>query len=619
VNVQVALSLNVSEPLTYEWRGDPAAAVVGTRLLVPLGNIVTSGWLWETASSYQGPAKPVLARLLNGYRPDPPFLGFVRTLAELFLVSPGMLCDFALPPSQKPLQLLRRLDGRPLPPLRVSAWPEPKDSGPLEVIIPKAADLRSAADLPEPFPDPVHLRVLGDARELEYRRLMQKHTGNGRSVLVLVPDRLTAEHWLDRLPGLVPYYADQRAREREEIWGRAMSGEAQAVVGSLSALFLPFHRLGAVIIERSGSSRYHSSFHAHMHLPEIARIRASGIDLAEGGWHGTLPVAEADASVQSLDSRPPDLAPVDIRPLSKGKRGIPEEVPECIAGHFADGLRTWVILPRKSSNLFLYCGQCRRIIPCAACEAPLVLKGGSPACLSCGEHPKGETICPRCQGKLDTIRELGIDSLSDLLRRRLGEEEVVTVGEADVKTWRRDLEEMDRHSIVLTSPTWMVPQMAGRFDRIVMVRPESLFRMNRFRSAERIFSTIAELRGLARIPGLVTVFSTYHFHYSLQLAGDEPTFWERERKYREWFRLPPYAAVFRITVRDRNLRALAAQMRRLRGEIGRSMHVARVSLAVRKPERGTYRGWLEIHGDPRELKRLGLKSRKGESVERVWE
>jgi len=78
-------------------------------------------------------------------------------------------------------------------------------------------------------------------------------------------------------------------------------------------------------------------------------------------------------------------------------------------------------------------------------------------------------------------------------------------------------------------------------------------------------------------------------------------------KYRQWFLLPPFAGVYELELRDTGLRSLGAAMRELYGRHRDGLRIQRIFLASRQPERGTYRGILELHAGAGEIAAAGLQ------------
>ena len=101
--MQVSPSLNIFSTLSYNYRGDPAILKPGVRVVVPVGNRLTTGWIIETSSHYQGRVKDIIAVVRDDYAPGSQFMAFVRAVSHLYFASMGSLLDYSLPPKKKPI------------------------------------------------------------------------------------------------------------------------------------------------------------------------------------------------------------------------------------------------------------------------------------------------------------------------------------------------------------------------------------------------------------------------------------------------------------------------------------------------------------------------------------
>jgi hypothetical protein len=192
------------------------------------------------------------------------------------------------------------------------------------------------------------------------------------------------------------------------------------------------------------------------------------------------------------------------------------------------------------------------------------------------------------------------------VERISGEAAVLTLTAAELKDPQSALDAARDHPLVIATLAALNPVFQGLFAAAVWVKPESFFNMEDFDAAEKIHACGAEIAATLAAGGELHVFSVFHFHYALQFLMEEARFFERELKYRQWFLLPPFAGVYELELRDAGLRSLGAAMRGLYGRHREGLRIQRVYLASRQPERGTYRGILELHADAGEIAEAGL-------------
>ena len=119
-----------------------------------------------------------------------------------------------------------------------------------------------AAEIPAgKAPAPKPLLVKGSGRLARYRELIAEALGRNMQVLVLAPEISFCERTADSLEEsfghcLYRINADRSPSQRQSVSQLLRSGAKAVVVGTRSAVFLPFSRLGLVIIDEEQDSSY---------------------------------------------------------------------------------------------------------------------------------------------------------------------------------------------------------------------------------------------------------------------------------------------------------------------------------------------------------------------------
>lgn len=119
-----------------------------------------------------------------------------------------------------------------------------------------------AAEIPAgKAPAPKPLLVKGSGRLARYRELIAEALGRDMQVLVLAPEISFCERTADSLEEsfghcLYRVNADRSPSQRQSVSQLLRSGAKAVVVGTRSAVFLPFSRLGLVIIDEEQDSSY---------------------------------------------------------------------------------------------------------------------------------------------------------------------------------------------------------------------------------------------------------------------------------------------------------------------------------------------------------------------------
>lgn len=626
--VQVSPSLNIFGSLTYGYKGDPETLKPGTRVVIPIGTRMTTGWVTDTFSQYKGRVKNILAVVRDDYLPDRRFMEFFDAVSGIYFTSVGTLLDSSLPPTKKPMGSLyfenKNKEGKieKLNKYSLKEIGEFSKTGPLECFYKSKNTLSdfpvSSMEPGSPEDEPVQNRfILSYSRESFYREIIDDCLNRGKSLLITVPDNLTAAGLKEKLGEVDVYNSELKPKERDALWNKyARGGIAGVVVGGLTAAFLPISNLGAVICERAGSSAYRRSYFSRYHINLLARLRARhfNVPLIEGFSTRTVQsFRECDLSRVVIEERREEKIPVEVHMIKGGTRGLPENFIERLGTYFAENKKILVVLNKKESFNFLFCMKCKKILRCPKCDGLIdVDHEYNIKCIRCGLEKTSQTHCFKCGEPVSVVEDISIASVKKAVKSRVVETGLMTLSSEGLKEDHlySVMRRIEDSNIVISTPVIVNPFFNGLFDAVVYIRPESYFNIDQYDAAEKIFSMAGELRELLKPGGSLDIFSTFHFHYSLQLINDEGGFFDRELKYREWFHLPPFANVYNIEVKAKDVRKLGKEMRKIHTKFKTLLTIKRVYLSGRKAVRGVYKGVLEAHAQPEAIRESGLLGKR---------
>src|SRR3569623_242441 len=101
----------------------------------------------------------------------------------------------------------------------------------------------------------------------------------GRQALILLPALALAPTFLERFTrrfGTRPaeWHSDMTPSQRARTWRGINDGTVRAVVGARSALFLPFHELGLIVLDEEHDGAYKQADGVNYHARDMAVVRA---------------------------------------------------------------------------------------------------------------------------------------------------------------------------------------------------------------------------------------------------------------------------------------------------------------------------------------------------------
>jgi len=121
--------------------------------------------------------------------------------------------------------------------------------------------------------------VTGSGKTEAYFEGIAEALTAGRQVLILLPEIALTVQFLDRFAtrfGCRPleWHSDLSQRERRRVYRAVLSGDAQVVAGARSALFLPFAKLGLIVVDEEHEQAYKQEEGVIYHARDMAVVRA---------------------------------------------------------------------------------------------------------------------------------------------------------------------------------------------------------------------------------------------------------------------------------------------------------------------------------------------------------
>ena len=258
--------------------------------------------------------------------------------------------------------------------------------------------------------------ITGSGKTELYLRRAADVLAAGRQVLVLVPEiGLTpqlGERFARRFgAGVASYHSGMAEGERTQAWLRARAGVAQIVIGTRSAVFVPFRDLGLVIVdeEHDGSFKQHEGLRYSARALAIVRAQRAKIPVILGSATPSLESLQNARSGRYRHARltrrvhsvaPPSIGLLDIRtrPLD---HGMSAPLLAAIGRHLAAGGQALLFLNRRGYAPVLLCNDCGWQAPCKQCDARMTLHRarGRLICHHCGAEQAVPVACGACASK----------------------------------------------------------------------------------------------------------------------------------------------------------------------------------------------------------------------------
>ena len=122
--------------------------------------------------------------------------------------------------------------------------------------------------------------VTGSGKTEVYFEAMAAALAGGQQVLLLVPEIALTQQFLTRVEERfaaepAAWHSELRPRERERVWRGVGEGRARIVVGARSALFLPWRKLGLIVVDEEHEGAYKQEDGVPYHARDMAIVYGS--------------------------------------------------------------------------------------------------------------------------------------------------------------------------------------------------------------------------------------------------------------------------------------------------------------------------------------------------------
>ncbi|MEO6014893.1 MAG: primosomal protein N' [Devosia sp.] len=399
----------------------------------------------------------------------------------------------------------------------------------------------------------------------------------GRQAMILLPEIALTHTFLERFSrrfGTRPaeWHSDMTPSQRSRTWRGINSGEVRAVVGARSALFLPFHELGMIVLDEEHDGAFKQSDGVNYHARDMAVVRAK-LAGARVILSSATPSVESRNNANSgryshvmLTSRfaaqaLPDITALDMReePPEKGQWIAPRLAREIFAT-LDRGEQALLFLNRRGYAPLTLCRSCGHQFQCPDCDAWLVEHRfrGVLMCHHCGHEQKRPKICTEC-GTEDSLIPIGpgIERVAEEVSVRFPQARTVILSsDMGSNAQLRDrFSEIEKGEYDLVIGTQLVAK-GHHFEKLTLVGvldADLGLAHGDPRAAEKTFQILTQVTGRAgRAAKAGRAFlQTWHPTHPVMeamVSQDREAFYAHELLVREEGSLPPFGRLAALIV-----------------------------------------------------------------------
>ena len=432
----------------------------------------------------------------------------------------------------------------------------------------------------------VHLLdgITGSGKTQVYFDSVLRAYNAGKSVLLMMPEIALTAQFMDRFEkrfGAPPvvWHSNLTSARRRDIWRGVARGDIRIVVGTRSALFLPWQNLGLIVVDEEHDTSYKQEDMGNYHARDMAILRAkiAGFPII---------LASATPSVETLHNvalgkykrirltsrfggaQMPTIETIDMRNAHAESYKIGDEEKNgnlspqlCteIANTLEDNKQVMLFINRRGFAPIVQCKKCGWVAGCPDCSTSYNYHKhiNKLVCHMCGRMESVPSVCPQC-GNNVSMRGAGLEKIEEEVAAKFPNAHIALVSSDTImsrEALERLVHKMENGEIDIIIGTQILAK-GHHFPNLTLVgvvdADMGLFGTD-FRAGEHTFQQLFQVAGRAgrgEFPGrvLLQTYQPEHPVIHAICAGDRDEFMASDMESRRAAQMPPFGQLIAVIV-----------------------------------------------------------------------
>lgn len=422
--------------------------------------------------------------------------------------------------------------------------------------------------------------VTGSGKTEVYMDVIEKAINNGKSAIMLVPEiGLTPQivgKFISRFGNVISVLHSKLSdSERYDEYRKITDGEAKIVIGTRSAIFVPFNNIGVIIIDEEHTSSYKQDNNPRYSAINVAEWRSKyhNCPLVLGSATPSLEsFAKAGNHVYKLLSLTeraggsvlPNVNIVDMKEeVKKGNFILSDMLKNKISEVLSKGEQAIILLNRRGYSSTISCKECGYVYKCPNCDITYTYHKSSNnlKCHYCGYSMVLPNKCSICGS--DNLKDYGLgtekleETLNSLYKARIVRMDVDTTSKKGQH--QKIIDDFGEHKYDILIGTQMIAKGLD-FPLVTLVGVVSIdssLTSPDYRASENTFQLLSQVSGRAgrsenKGEVIVQTFNPDHYAITLAKNHDYIDFYKEEMKVRKMLKYSPYYYMVLVSITSKD-------------------------------------------------------------------
>ena len=422
--------------------------------------------------------------------------------------------------------------------------------------------------------------VTGSGKTEVYMDVIEKAINNGKSAIMLVPEiGLTPQivgKFISRFGNVISVLHSKLSdSERYDEYRKITNGESKIVIGTRSAIFVPFNNIGVIIIDEEHTSSYKQDNNPRYSAINVAEWRSKyhNCPLVLGSATPSLEsFAKAGNHVYKLLSLTeraggsvlPIVNIVDMKEEVKKGNFILSDMLKNKIGEVLDrGEQAIILLNRRGYSSTISCRECGYVYKCPNCDITYTYHKSSNnlKCHYCGYSMVLPNKCSICGS--DNLKDYGLgtekleETLNSLYKARIVRMDVDTTSKKGQH--QKIIDDFGEHKYDILIGTQMIAKGLD-FPLVTLVGVVSIdssLTSPDYRASENTFQLLSQVSGRAgrsenKGEVIIQTFNPDHYAITLAKNHDYIDFYKEEMKIRKMLKYSPYYYMVLVSITSKD-------------------------------------------------------------------
>ena len=441
--------------------------------------------------------------------------------------------------------------------------------------------------------------VTGSGKTEVYMQIIEEVVKQGKCAILLVPEISLTHQIVKRLydrfaSDVAIFHSALSEGEKYDEYHKILNGDVHVVVGTRSAIFVPFEKIGVIILDEEQSQNYKQDNNPRYHARDIALERAKyhNCPLILGSATPSLEsMARSKKGVYKLlelkerigKSVLPEVTVIDMQEEYKKRNMIISDyLDEKIKDRISKNEQVILMLNRRGYSTIINCKNCGYTFKCPNCEITLTYHktNNNLRCHYCGYTLLSTEVCPSCHEKALSSLGLGTEKLEEELIKRYNVPVIRMDTDTTSKKGSQDeiIKKIENREVSIIVGTQMISK-GFDFPYVTLVgiiNADDSLNIPDFRSGEKTFELLTQTIGRAgrgNIKGEAVIQTFNYDNKTIEFSKNNnyEGLYNYEMNIRKILKYPPYFYITMVKIASKDYNLASKEITKVRNYLDNNL------------------------------------------------